>query len=109
MATNTGDAASYYNQQSVPPPIPYHTQPGRGGDYSGNGPDNPQSNDQQVPPPYNAPPLDLKEDPPSYEEVFPITKPKWNDLWAAILFLVTCAGFVVVSAISIQGYGQPPP
>jgi hypothetical protein len=41
---------------------------------------------------------------PQFEEAFKIEKPKWNDLWAGILFIIVCAGYVVVSAISIQGY-----
>lgn len=31
-------------------------------------------------------------------------RPKWNDLWAGILFLLVCAGFTVVSGIALQGY-----
>ncbi|KAI9892493.1 MAG: putative choline transporter, neither null mutation nor overexpression affects choline transport [Vezdaea aestivalis] len=42
--------------------------------------------------------------PPSYDQVFELEKPKYNDLWAAILFVVVFLGFVAVSAISIQGY-----
>lgn len=41
---------------------------------------------------------------PQFDEAFKIEKPKWNDLWAGILFIIVCAGYVVVSAISIQGY-----
>ncbi|KAF2835266.1 DUF580-domain-containing protein [Patellaria atrata CBS 101060] len=40
----------------------------------------------------------------TFEQAFKLDKPKWNDLWAAILFLVVCAGFVAVSGIAIQGY-----
>jgi hypothetical protein len=39
-----------------------------------------------------------------FHEAFHVPKPKWNDLWAAILFLATCAGFVVVSGLSLRGY-----
>ncbi|KAL1844961.1 hypothetical protein VTK73DRAFT_1424 [Phialemonium thermophilum] len=41
---------------------------------------------------------------PSFDQAFAVPKPKWNDVWAGILFLIVFAGFVVVSAISIQGY-----
>lgn len=41
---------------------------------------------------------------PMFDQAFKIEKPKWNDLWAGILFLAVCAGFVAVSGISIQGY-----
>jgi len=54
--------------------------------------------------PKNDPNVNYGGPPPTYDEVFAVEKPKWNDLWAGILFLLTCAGFVVVSAISIQGY-----
>lgn len=114
MATNGGEAAGYYNQPGYPPPPPqqpdYYNQPGypppppQQPDYSNNGPTH------YGPPPY--PPQGQADqklgDPPTYDEVFAIQKPKWNDLWAGLLFLATCAGFVVVSAISIQGYGESP-
>ncbi|KAK0720109.1 plasma-membrane choline transporter-domain-containing protein [Lasiosphaeris hirsuta] len=67
------------------------------------------ANDQYQPPP-GPPPFDPKQQspsygaPPTFDQAFQVQKPKWNDLWAGILFLITCAGFVVVSAISIQGY-----
>lgn len=40
-----------------------------------------------------------------FSQAFHIDKPKYHDIWAAILFLATCAGFVAVSGIAIQGYG----
>ncbi|KAK3325918.1 plasma-membrane choline transporter-domain-containing protein [Apodospora peruviana] len=120
----SGEGAKYYGQQPPPGPPPntyqmqpmqdggynYNQQPPyQGGQYGGNGYGNDQYQGQQQPPP----PFDPKQNgpngvpygpPPSYDEVFKIQKPKWNDLWAGILFLLTCAGFVAVSAISIQGY-----
>lgn len=39
-----------------------------------------------------------------FDQAFRIDKPKYNDLWAGILFLATMAGYVVVSGIAIQGY-----
>ncbi|KAK3995115.1 plasma-membrane choline transporter-domain-containing protein [Cladorrhinum sp. PSN332] len=109
-----GEAANYYNQNQPPqPPNSYQMQPQ--GYY--NQPPPPQSNEYHsgytpVPnnngsyPPPSYPPQGVDPKlgpPPSYDEVFAVQKPKWNDLWAGILFLATCAGFVVVSAISIQG------
>lgn len=41
---------------------------------------------------------------PNFDQAFKIDKPKYNDLWAGILFILVCAGFVVVSGIAIQGY-----
>ncbi|RYP10375.1 hypothetical protein DL764_000709 [Monosporascus ibericus] len=39
-----------------------------------------------------------------FEQAFKIQGPKWNDLWAGILFLIVFLGFVAVSGISLQGY-----
>lgn len=80
-----------YNNQ--PPPAQYNN--GYGG--------------PQYQPPPGPPPPDPKNSygaPPTFEQTFAVQKPKWNDLWAGILFLVVCAGFVAVSAISTQGYGE---
>jgi hypothetical protein len=57
-----------------------------------------------MPPPPNYGQVYNADQKPQFEEAFKIEKPKWNDLWAGILFILTCAGFVVVSGISIQGY-----
>ena len=43
---------------------------------------------------------------PTYEQAFKVEKPKWNDIWAGLLFIAVCAGFVAVSGISIQGYAS---
>lgn len=39
-----------------------------------------------------------------FNQTFKIENPKWNDLWAGILFLIVCAGFIAVSGIALQGY-----
>jgi hypothetical protein len=39
-----------------------------------------------------------------FNQTFHVVKPRYNDIWAALLFLATFAGFVVVSAFVIQGY-----
>jgi hypothetical protein len=110
MANYGGEASNYYHQQPPGPPPPPNTYQQDG--YYNNGPTNVPHGGQYAPPTYPptyaSPQLDPKGPPPSYDEVFAIQKPKWNDLWAGILFLATCAGFVVVSAISIQGYGEHP-
>jgi hypothetical protein len=70
----------------------------------------PQQQQQQhnygggMPPPPNYGQQYGADQKPQFEEAFKIEKPKWNDLWAGILFIIVCAGYVVVSAISIQGY-----
>ncbi len=104
-----GDAAGYYMQQP-PPPVPPHPPntyqgypPQQNGPYNNTQTDG-QADGNEAPPPYPPPDSGPKGSPPSYDELFAIKKPKWNDLWAGILFLLTCAGFVAVSAISIQGY-----
>lgn len=93
MAYNntSGEAGGYYQQapmgpmqQGQPPPGP---PPGYG----------------NAPPPQQYQQYGEK---PMFNQAFKIEKPKWNDLWAGILFLLVCAGFVVVSAISIQGYAK---
>ena len=41
-----------------------------------------------------------------FEQAFKIEQPKYNDIWAGVLFVLTMAGYVVVSGIAIQGYGN---
>lgn len=41
-----------------------------------------------------------------FEQAFKVEKPKWNDLWAGILFMLFMCGFVVVSGIALHGYGM---
>ena len=43
---------------------------------------------------------------PTYEQAFKVEKPKYNDIWAGVLFIAVFAGFVAVSAISIKGYAD---
>ena len=43
-------------------------------------------------------------DKPSFDQTFKIEKPKWNDLWAGILFIAVFAGYVAVSGLSISSY-----
>jgi FtsZ-interacting cell division protein ZipA len=43
---------------------------------------------------------------PTFDQAFKIDKPKYNDWWAGILFLAVFAGYIVVSGISLQGYGM---
>lgn len=74
---------------------PYQQQNYQQTDYNQNA-----SNEEA--PPYNAPsnPNEKQE----FHQAFAVPKPKWNDLWAAILFLATFAGFVAVSGICLRGY-----
>ncbi|KAK6441908.1 pH nine-sensitive protein 1 [Oleoguttula sp. CCFEE 5521] len=40
----------------------------------------------------------------NFGQAFKVEKPKWNDLWAGILFLAVVAGFVAVSGLALQSY-----
>ena len=46
------------------------------------------------------------EQKPTYEQAFKIEKPKWNDIWAGLLFIAVFAGFIAVSGIALQGYAS---
>lgn len=58
----------------------------------------------QQPPTYNQQAPQNNNEKINFNQTFKVDKPKYNDIWAALLFLATFAGFVVVSGISIQGY-----
>jgi hypothetical protein len=99
MATSgAGEAAAYYQAPHGPPPEQRQTEYSKGGQYG------------QAPPQY-----DMSYGPQGYEatgqkldfnQAFKVGKPKWNDLWAGLLFIATFAAFVVISGISIQGYAS---
>ena len=55
----------------------------------------------QQPPQYGQQPNEEKQ---GFEQKFQVDRPKFNDIWAALLFLATFAGFVAVSGLSIYGY-----
>jgi hypothetical protein len=93
-----GAAADYYQdgqQQSYAPPPgpplgqPYQQQPNYG---------QPAANYGYQPPQYA--PEGEKQD---FNQTFKVEKPKFNDLWAGILFLIVFGGFVAVSGYSITG------
>jgi hypothetical protein len=114
MATTDRGAANDYYQGDAPNRVPQQQQQQQ---YP---PQNHQQPQYQAPPQdynegpkYNAPPPDYGYQPPNYDpnggklgfqETFKVEKPKWNDLWAGILFLIVCAGFVAVSVIAFRGY-----
>lgn len=43
---------------------------------------------------------------PDFQQAFKVEKPQWHDIWAGLLFLAVCGGFVAVSGISISGYAS---
>ncbi|KAF2141481.1 uncharacterized protein K452DRAFT_319085 [Aplosporella prunicola CBS 121167] len=97
-----GEAAGYYQGPAQPPNAYYNNAQYQPQDAQKYPPPPPQYG-QNYPPP-NGPPPQGYGDKPSFDQAFKIERPKWNDLWAGILFLIVCAGFVAVSGIAIQGY-----
>ncbi|KAK7427202.1 pH nine-sensitive protein 1 [Neonectria magnoliae] len=89
---------NYNNGNYQQPPMNYQQQP----------PPPPQQYQQSYPPPngngYALPQSEGEKN--SYNEVFKIVKPKYNDLWAGILFILFFLGYVAVSALAIQGYSS---
>lgn len=43
---------------------------------------------------------------PTFDQAFKIERPKYNDLWAGLLFIAVFLGYAAVSGISIRGYGR---
>jgi len=124
-----GAADSYYQQQGQQDYAMQNQQqyPPQGQQYQApNGP--PPQQYQQYPPPqqqqqYNGPPKQQYAPPPpqngngkqdgppeygshSFAQSFKVDKPKYNDLWAAILFLLAFGGFVAVSGLALHGYSS---
>ncbi|TLD15748.1 uncharacterized protein PgNI_01664 [Pyricularia grisea] len=88
----------YYGPQAgygAPPPQP--SQPPYG--YA------PQHNQGPPPPPQYVPNYNANEKQ-DFAQTFKVEKPKWNDLWAGILFIIFVLGFAAISAISLRGYAS---
>ncbi|KAK6521974.1 putative choline transporter, neither null mutation nor overexpression affects choline transport [Arthrobotrys megalospora] len=80
-----GESQGYYQlqeQQSHPPPPPNYPPPQQ---YGGPLPPKPGE---------------------TFEQQFAIEKPKFNDLWAAVLYILTFLGFIAVSVLSLLGYSK---
>ncbi|KAM4057245.1 plasma-membrane choline transporter [Hirsutella rhossiliensis] len=115
-----GEADSYlgsgqpqYQQQPYGQPQQQYGQQQQQANYNYNGGNqqawgNNQSYPQQpnygAPPPYSVNPPQPNDDKYSFDEAFKLEKPKYNDVWAGVLFLLFVAGYVVVAVISIRGY-----
>ncbi|TVY71175.1 Protein pns1 [Lachnellula suecica] len=81
-----------YQQQQYPPPQQYPQQP--------------QQNPQQ-PPQYDGSQSNgAGNEKSTFAQAFHVERPKWNDVWAALLFIATFGGFVAVSGLSIYGYSS---
>ncbi|KAL9596604.1 MAG: hypothetical protein Q9219_005687 [cf. Caloplaca sp. 3 TL-2023] len=98
MAQYGGAADSYYNNAGGgPPPMQY--QQNQQTSYP---PTNYAQNYQNnAPPPA---PMNGGEGKQTFEQAFKLDRPKYNDLWAGILLILTFLGFVAVSGLSLQGY-----
>jgi hypothetical protein len=105
-----------YGQPPPPPPQQSYGQPpynpGYQQDYNTNyghhNDEHPLQNQAQAPPKYGnyAPNQPMGDEKQSFEQTFKVDKPKYNDLWAAVLFLACFAGFVVISALAIYSYSN---
>lgn len=97
-----GAADAYYaegQQQYQQPTYPPPTQQQQ---YA---PPQPQQPYPQQPPRYGGAPIQSASgEKTGFEQTFKLDKPKYNDLWAAILFLLTFGGFVAISGLAIHGY-----
>lgn len=58
----------------------------------------------QSPPLYGNEPEYNKGERVDFKDAFKIEQPKWNDLWASILFGLFCLGFLIISGFAISGY-----
>lgn len=43
-----------------------------------------------------------------FTDAFKVEGPKFNDIWAAVLYILVFCGFTAVSGIAIQGYASIP-
>jgi hypothetical protein len=78
-------------QQEAPPPQQYQQAP-------------PPQQYSQQPPHYGKQPETGNGEKIGFDQTFTIDRPKYNDIWAAVLFILTCSGFIAVSVLSIRGY-----
>ncbi|KAL2886524.1 Protein PNS1 [Ceratocystis lukuohia] len=91
--------------QPNPPQPNYSSYPQQ--DYSQPAP----GNYQQAPPPNGAPPAysfypptnENKENY-TFNDAFKLQQPKYNDIWAGILFLVAQGGFLAIAALALTSY-----
>jgi hypothetical protein len=60
---------------------------------------------EQSPPVYQPSPIKPEtSDKLSFNEAFLVEKPKWNDIWATVLFTLVSIGFLIVSGFAFTGY-----
>jgi hypothetical protein len=115
MAYNQhGAADSYYQQGQQDVNMQQQSPPQYGQQQyqnAGQGPYQqpyPPQNQQypQEPPRFNAQQQGNVNEKVGFEQQFKLDKPKYNDLWAALLFLATFLGFTAVSGLVLYGYSH---
>ncbi|EHA23199.1 hypothetical protein ASPNIDRAFT_52348 [Aspergillus niger ATCC 1015] len=87
---------AYYNYDQAPQPAPNQHN---GGDYRGPEPKPPQEPPQGPPPTYNQAVY-------GFDEAFQVERPKYNDIWAGLLFIAVFLGYVAVSGVTIHRYAK---
>lgn len=98
----------YYNNIAPPPNNQYAMDDGAKYGQQQQGYNQNYAQNNYAPPP--GPPQQYNQQPGygnekiTFDQQFKIERPKYNDLWAAILFLAVFAGFTAVSGIAIHGY-----
>jgi hypothetical protein len=88
-----------YQQQPYGQQSHYPQQPKQQPQYQQQAPQYPQQ-----PPQYGEQPNTGNGEKMGFEQTFKVDRPKYNDIWAAVLFILTFGGFVAVSGLSIHGY-----
>lgn len=97
---NSGPEQERYNT-GPPPPQNYNGPQVYGNGYNGSAQYAPN------PPQYEATPMGpAGNGGDDFDKTFKLEGPKWNDLWAGILLVMTMLGFVAVSGLSLHSYSQ---
>lgn len=92
-----GESQGYYNGgQPQQQPYQQYQQPG----YE-------QQQQQSMPPPPSYGQQNGNVDgKPTFDQTFKVERPKWNDLWAGILFILVSLGFVAISGYCLYSYSN---
>ncbi|PHH87553.1 hypothetical protein CDD83_8706 [Cordyceps sp. RAO-2017] len=95
----------YYGQQPQygQPPQQYGQPPHGQYPQYGQHPDGYNSYPQEPPPQYSFHPPQPNDDKYTFDSAFKVQKPKYNDVWAGILLILVFCGYVVISAVTING------
>lgn len=92
-----GEAQGYYNGvQPQQQAYQQYQQPGHEQQQMG----------QMPPPPNYGPQSDNGGNKQNFDQTFQVERPKWNDLWAGILFIAVSLGFVAISGYCLYSYSH---